>query len=87
MRDLKLCPGCGIRRFGWCPFCYPAEAEAEQAAEIASYRREQQQAERRSAGMLRCSQHDEYDGCWKLRRPLTWQRAMDELWKRYDPPG
>jgi hypothetical protein len=84
---VRRCPGCGCNKFGWCPQCFPAEAEAEKAAEIAAWRREQEQQERRSAGMIRCPEHGEYDRCWKLRRPLTWQRAMAELRRRYVPPA
>jgi hypothetical protein len=77
--------------------CFPDLAEAELAAELASYRREQEQAERRSAGMVRCPEHDQYDGCFRFatrrelglseQRTLSWQDAMDRLWARYVPPA
>ena len=72
--------------------CYPEQAEAERADELAEWHAEQADQERRAAGMLYCPQHRHHDGCWEFRRPepeqreLTWMAAMAQLRRRYASP-
>jgi hypothetical protein len=92
VREWRRCPRCGYTKFGPCPQCYPAEAEREQAAEIAEWRLELADQERRAAGMLYCDEHGRHDGCWEFSRPeperptLTWPEAMAKLRRRYASP-
>ena len=72
--------------------CFPVEAEREKAAELAAWREELADQERRAAGMLYCAEHGEHDGCWEFSRPepeprtLTWPEAMAQLRRRYVSP-
>jgi hypothetical protein len=92
MREWRRCPRCGHVKAGACPGCYPAEAQAEQAAELAEWREQLADEERRAAGMLYCPQHERHDGCWEFVRPgperrtMTWQEAMSQLRRRYVSP-
>jgi hypothetical protein len=73
--------------------CFPELSEAEVQADIAQWRAEMADDERRRAGMLFCPDHRLHDGCyrmvrpgelaWRERPPLTWESAMSQLRRRY----
>jgi hypothetical protein len=69
--------------------CFPELAERERQVELAEWRLEQADQERREAGLLRCPEHQVHDRCWTAARPerrtLTWEEAMRQLWERYVP--
>lgn len=102
MREWRRCDRCGYTKFGPCSMCFPAAAEAALREELAEERIRQADEERRSAGMLYCDVHQVHDGCIRKRspaeiravlqpvlerRPMSWQAAMDQLRRRYVPPG
>jgi hypothetical protein len=89
--EARRCPGCGYTKFGICPGCFPELAERERQVELAEWRFELAEQERREAGMLMCPEHQVHDRCWSAARPerrtMTWRQAMDQLWAKYAPPG
>jgi hypothetical protein len=89
MGEARRCPGCGYTKFGTCPKCFPDLAERERQVELAEWRIEQADQERRAAGQLMCPEHRVHDRCWEVvpeRRTLTWESCMRELWRRYASP-
>jgi hypothetical protein len=87
--EARRCPGCGFTKFGICPQCFPELAERERQVELAEWRFEQAEQERREAGQLMCPEHQVHDRCWTVARPerppLTWEECMRQLRERYVP--
>ncbi len=101
VRQPRRCPRCGYVKFGACPGCFPDLAEQERQAEIAQFRREQADEQRKRAGMLLCPEHELHDTCYRMARPgelpwhrpaagregrtLTWDQAWRTLREKYVP--